>query len=266
MGCSPKGRIVALPARSGSYPDYAMTIQNQLNIALLIDCENASPKAIHGILSELAEKGVVNIRRAYGNWKKEAGWEEKLHPLAIQPVQQFAYTAGKNAADMSMAIDAMELVYTEKVACFALVTSDSDFTPLVMKLLGKGKQVIGFGESKTPEPFKRACSVFIHTDDFREPTEENPTPQNRKRKDRNELRGDTDLMNALREAIASTRDEDGWSSMQRIGAYITNHSSLSSKNYGYARWTDLVRATEYFDLETRDSNHSYFREKNIAKG
>ena len=266
MGCSPKGRIVALPARSRSYPDHAMTIQDQLNIALLIDCENASPKAIHGILSELAEKGVVNIRRAYGNWKKEAGWEEKLHPLAIQPVQQFAYTAGKNAADMSMAIDAMELVYTEKVACFALVTSDSDFTPLVMKLLGKGKQVIGFGESKTPEPFKRACSVFIHTDDFREPTEENPTPQNRKRKDRNELRGDTDLMNALREAIASTRDEDGWSSMQRIGAYITNHSSLSSKNYGYSRWTDLVRATEYFDLETRDSNHSFFRERNSAKG
>ena len=238
-----------------------MTTNDQLNIALLIDCENASPKSIHGILSELAEKGVVNIRRAYGNWKSQPGWELKLHPLALQPIQQFAYTSRKNAADMSMAIDALELVYTEKVDCFALVTSDSDFTPLVMKLLGKGKQVIGFGESKAPEPFKRACSLFIHTDDFQEPTEENPAPQNRQRRGRNELRGGTELMNALREAIASTRDEDGWSSMQRIGTYLTNQSSLTSKNYGYARWTDVIRATEYFDLETRDKGHSYFKPK-----
>lgn len=234
-----------------------------MNIALLIDCENASPKAIHGILSELAEKGVVNIRRAYGNWKKEAGWEEKLHPLAIQPIQQFAYTSGKNAADMSMAIDAMDLLYTETIDCYALVTSDSDFTPLVMKLLSKGKQVIGFGESKTPEPFKRACSLFIHTDEFREPTEENPVSQNRLKKTRNQLRGDTELMNALREAVDSTQDEDGWSSMQRIGTYITNHSSLSSRNYGYARWTDLIRATEYFEAVARE-NHSFFRPKAAA--
>ena len=135
----------------------------------------------------------------------------------------------------------------------------------MMKLLGKGKQVVGFGESKTPEPFKRACSLFIHTDDFQEPTEENPAPQNRLKKGRSELRGDTELMNALREAIASIKDDDGWSSMQRIGTYITNHSSLSSKNYGYARWTDLIRATEYFDLETRENNHSFFRAKNIPK-
>ena len=232
-----------------------------MNIALLIDCENASPKAIHGILSELAEKGVVNIRRAYGNWQKEGGWQQKLHPLAIQPIQQFAYTPGKNAVDMSMAIDAMELMFMEKIDCFALMTSDSDFTPLVMKLLGKGKQVIGFGESKTPEPFKRACSLFIHTDDFQEPTEENPASQNRPKRSKNELRGDTELMNALRESVASTKDEDGWSSMQRIGTYLTNHSSLSSKNYGYARWADVIRATEYFDHETRDGNHAFFKPK-----
>jgi len=232
----------------------------QINIALLIDCENASPRTIHGILSELAEKGAVNVRRAYGNWKKDSGWEAKLHPFAIQPIQQFSYTSGKNASDMSMAIDAMELVYTEKIDCFALVTSDSDFTPLVMKLLAKGKQVIGFGESKAPEPFKRACSVFIHTDDFQEPTEENPASQNRTRKAKNELRGDTELMNALREAIASTKDDDGWSSMQRIGTYITNHSSLSPKNYGFARWTDLIRATDYFEPDIRES-HTFFKAK-----
>ena len=153
---------------------------SSLNIALLIDCENAKPASIDGILGELAEKGTINIRRAYGNWKNQAGWEEKLHPFAIQPIQQFAYTKGKNAIDMCMAIDAMDLLYTEKVDCFALVTSDSDFTPLVQKLLSKAKTVIGFGESKTPEPFKKACSVFIHTDNFKEASAENPVPSRRR--------------------------------------------------------------------------------------
>lgn len=115
--------------------------------------------SIDGILGELAAKGTINIRRAYGNWKNQASWEAKLHPFAIQPIQQFAYTKGKNALDMCMAIDAMDLMYTEKVDCFALVTSDSDFTPLVLKLLFKGKTVIGFGESKTPEPFVRQAKT-----------------------------------------------------------------------------------------------------------
>ena len=238
-----------------------MTTNSQANIALLIDCENASPKSIHGILSELAEKGAVNIRRAYGNWKQQPGWEQQLHPFAILPVQQFAYTSGKNAADMSMAIDAMELVFTESIDCFALVTSDSDFTPLVMKLLAKGKHVIGFGESKTPDAFRKACSVFILTDSFQEPAADNAPQPAILRKLKNELRGDTELMNALREAIFRNTEDDGWSPAQRIGTYVTNQSSLSSKNYGYAKWTDLIRATEYFDSEAREGNHWFFRGK-----
>lgn len=139
-----------------------------IHIALLIDCENARPGAIEGILGELAEQGTINIRRAYGNWRARVGWEPKLHPFAIQPIQQFVYTKGKNAIDMCMTIDAMDLLYTERVDCFALVTSDSDFTPLVHKLLSKGKIVIGFGENNPPEPFVKACSMFIHTDRFKE--------------------------------------------------------------------------------------------------
>lgn len=232
-----------------------------MNIALLIDCENAKPDAVEGILGELAEKGAINIRRAYGNWKMQAGWEVKLHPFAIQPIQQFAYTKGKNAIDMCMAIDAMDLLYTEKVDCFALVTSDSDFTPLVLKLLAKGKSVIGFGESKTPEPFKKACSLFIHTDNFKEPTAEHPLPAKGTRKTKNELRGDTELMNVLRAAIEGMKGESGFSAMTRIGQYISNHSSLSSKNYGYARWSDLIRATEYFDEAVGEDNHPAFGTK-----
>ena len=153
-----------------------------------------------------------------------------------------------------MAIDAMDLLHTERVDCFALVTSDSDFTPLVLKLLSKGKAVIGFGESKTPEPFVKACSVFIHTDNFKEPSAENPLTSRAVRRARNELRGDTELMNVLRAAVESMKDESGFSPMTRIGQYISNQSSLSSKNYGYARWSDLIRATEYFE-ESQGENH-----------
>lgn len=237
-----------------------------MKIALLIDCENAKPDSIDGILGELAEKGTIHIRRAYGNWKNQAGWETKLHPFAIQPIQQFAYTKGKNAVDMGMAIDAMDLLYTESVDCFALVTSDSDFTPLVLKLLSKGKMVLGFGESKTPDPFKRACSVFIHTDNFREPTEENPAPERASRKTRNELRGDTELMNVLRAGIESMRGENGFAPMGKIGQYIANNSSLSSKNYGYARWSDLVRATEYFEEAPGENGQPAFGSQKAKAG
>jgi len=236
------------------------------NIALLIDCENAKPDSIDGILAELAEKGTINIRRAYGNWKKEAGWERKLHPFAIQPIQQFAYTKGKNAIDMCMAIDAMDLLYTETIECFALVTSDSDFTPLVGKLISKGKSVIGFGESKTPEPFVNACSLFIHTDDFKEPSADNPLPSRSTRKTRNELRRDTVLMSTLRTAIESVKGESGFAPMTRIGQYISNQSSLSSKNYGYARWTDLIRATDYFEEHATENNQVGFSSKKSQSG
>lgn len=237
----------------------------QINIALLIDCENAKAFTIDGILSELAEKGTINIRRAYGDWKKEASWEAKLHPYAIQPIQQFAYTKGKNAIDMCMAIDAMEMLFMEKVDIFALVTSDSDFTPLVSKLLAKGKQVIGFGESKTPEPFRKACSLFVFTDDFQELSSENARPSTSTRKTKNELRGDTELMNILRAAVENMKGEDGVAHMNRIGQYISNHSSLSPKNYGYARWSDLIRATEYFEEVAGETNHPSFRARKFQK-
>lgn len=238
-----------------------------MNVALLIDCENANPESIDGILGELAAKGAINIRRAYGNWKNQAAWEEKLHPFAIQPVQQFAYTKGKNAVDMCMAIDAMDLLFTESIDVFALVTSDSDFTPLVLKLLAKGKSVIGFGESKTPDPFKKACSLFIHTDRFGRPSDDSRGPSSGgERRSRNELRGDTELSNVLRAAVEAMKGEDGWAPMARIGQYIANNSSLSYKNYGYPRWSDLMRSTEYFEVTCDDNHQPSFRSKANGNG
>lgn len=197
-------------------------------IALLIDCDNVSYRSIGGVLNELAKYGVTNIRRAYGNWKNPAmnGWEEQFHPYAIQPVQQFPYTVGKNATDTAMIIDAMDLLYTQTLDAFALMTSDSDFTPLVMRLLTNGVKVYGFGERKTPESFVKACSLFIYTENLKQPddTAEKPAISTQEdRRSRNELRGDTSLIRILRTAVEQTADDDGWSHLGRVGQYISNH-------------------------------------------
>lgn len=238
-----------------------------MHIALLIDCENASADSIHGVLSELVSRGSVNIRRAYGNWKNSPSWEAKLHPFAIQPVQQFAYTPGKNASDMSMTVDAMELLFTEKLDAFALMTSDSDFTPLAMKLLAKGKQVIGFGRSTTPESFRKACSVFIHTDTFREPAPDNSSQGSsaNSRRTKNELRGDTELMNALRAAVDTMAGDEGWAMINNVGHYIVRSAKLASESYGYRSWLALIRATEYFEEKPPEGNQFYFRRRQPTK-
>ena len=133
-------------------------------IALLIDADNAPSSKIDVVLAEVARYGVANVRRAYGNWKSPRlkGWEGVLHEYAIRPIQQFAYSRGKNASDMAMVIDAMDMLYARNLDGFAIVSSDADFTPLVMRLLTDGVKVYGFGEKKTPEPFVNACSKFTY--------------------------------------------------------------------------------------------------------
>lgn len=234
-------------------------MEKEQKIALLIDCDNVSCRAITGVLNELAKYGVTNIRRAYGNWKSSTmkGWEEQLHPFAIQPIQQFAYTAGKNATDAAMIIDAMDLLYTQELDAFAFMTSDSDFTPIVMRILTNGLKVYGFGEKKTPEPFVKACSLFIYTENL-EVSENEPEKTEEARKDakrsRNELRGEAGLVKTLRTAVEQTAEEDGWSHLGRMGQYISNNTSLSPINYGYKKWSDLIRVSDLFEIEMRNNN------------
>ncbi len=234
-------------------------MEKEQKIALLIDCDNVSYSAITGVLNELAKHGVTNIRRAYGNWKSPnmKGWEEQLHPFAIQPIQQFAYTAGKNATDAAMIIDAMDLLYTQALDAFAFMTSDSDFTPIVMRILTNGLKVYGFGEKKTPEPFVKACSLFIYTENL-EVSENEPEKTEKTRKDakrsRNELRGEAGLVNILRTAVEQTAEDDGWSHLGRVGQYISNNTSLSPVNYGYKKWSDLIRVSDLFEIEMRNNN------------
>ena len=198
-------------------------------IALLIDADNAPAIKIQAILDELSKHGVINVRRAYGNWKKPElkAWEERLHEFAIRPMQQFDYSKGKNASDMAMVIDAMELLYTDKPHAFGLVSSDADFTPLVMHLKSKGAVVIGFGQKKAPEPFQRACSTFLFVENIGTDSsapldvigsqvsavmadivagdsnvlQPMPTPR---------LKMDTRLVSLLRGAVQAVAEEDGW--------------------------------------------------------
>ena len=227
-------------------------------IALLIDCDNVSHQSIEGVIDELSKYGKVNIRHAYGNWKSESmkGWEEKLHPHAIKPIQQFAYTKGKNATDAAMIIDAMDILYTQNLDAFALMTSDSDFTPLVMRILSNGITVYGFGEKKTPLPFVKACSQFIYTEHLVESDDEEDKKKSGvdTKKTRNELRQNTALVKLLRTAVEQSADENGWSHLGLVGQYISNKTSFSPVNYGYKKLGDLIRVSDLFQIEMRNDN------------
>jgi uncharacterized protein (TIGR00288 family) len=239
-------------------------VQEAKRIALLIDCDNVSHTAIEGVLEELAKHGTVNVRHAHGDWNNPSlsGWSEKLHPHAIRPMQQFAYTKGKNATDSAMIIDAMDLLYSGNVDAFALMTSDSDFTPLVLRILESGFPVYGFGEKKTPTPFVDSCSPFIYIENLitNSGNEEESGSQPAKRT-KGKLRQDATLVRLLRTAVEQTADDDGWANMGQVASYISNNnSSFSSINYGYKRISDLVRATELFKVELRSGTAMYIKD------
>jgi uncharacterized protein (TIGR00288 family) len=236
-------------------------MKTNIRIALLIDCDNVSASSIEGVLDELAKYGAVNVRHAHGDWKSPhlSAWVDKLHPHAIRPFQQFAFTTGKNATDSAMIIDAMDLLYSKTVDAFALMTSDSDFTPLVMRILESGMPVYGFGEKKTPKPFVDACSQFIYTENLRNESEEKPGESAAiARRTRNELRSDTELVRLLRTSVEQTSEDNGWAHLGRVGQYISNNSSFSSVNYGYRKLSDLVRASELFDVEKRNGDNAIY--------
>jgi len=239
-------------------------VAERKRIALLIDCDNVSHNSIEGVLEELAKYGMVNVRHAHGDWNNPSlsGWIDRLHPHAIRPMQQFAYTKGKNATDSAMIIDAMDLLYSKNVDAFALMTSDSDFTPLVLRILESGLPVFGFGEQKTPKPFVDACSPFIYTENLvpeKEEKSEKALPTVKKNK--SDLRRDAALVKLLRTAVEQTSEDDNWVDMSKVGHYISNNSSFSSINYGYKKLSDLIRVSELFEMEMRkDGTAMYIKD------
>jgi len=243
------------------------------HIALFIDCDNISHRSIEGIINELSKYGVVNIRQAYGNWTKDnlKNWEDKLLEFAIKPIQQFDYSKNKNATDILMTIDAIDLLHTKDIDAFAFATSDSDFTPVVMRVQNEGIKVFGFGEKKTPKPFMAACSQFIFTEKLMKSDTQGAETVNDVitepvRKSGKEMRQDTWLVNVLRTALEQTMDEDGWANLAGIGQYINNSTSFSPINFGYKKLSNLIDEIDLFDIYVdEESKMMSIRDKRMAK-
>jgi uncharacterized protein (TIGR00288 family) len=243
-------------------------------VALLIDADNSPASKIDLILNELSTFGETSIRRAYGNWKKAElkGWEEMLHEHAIRPIQQFDYSKGKNASDMAMVIDALDLLYTDSPDAFGIVSSDADFTPLVMHLRAKGAAVYGFGARKTPEPFVNACSRFLFLDKLRATSEPEPeaggdaAPATPLRATTAQLKQDAKLVMLLRNAVEAAADDEGWARVGAVGNQIANQASFDPRNYGYATLTKLLAATQLFDMADEGRSTVMVRDKRLAKG
>lgn len=235
-------------------------MQSNEKIALFIDADNASAAKIDMVLSELARYGVVNIRKAYGNWKNPSlkPWEDVLHEYAIQPMQQFDLTKGKNATDMALVIDVMDVLYTKKVDIICLVSSDCDFTPLVTRALSDGKFVIGFGERKAPVAFVNSCSKFLFLD---QQVEQNITVAKPPRS----IKSDTKLINLLRQAIEAVEEDDGWARLSPIGSHISNHASFDQRNYGFKKLSDLFMAIDLFEMKKTNGSVYWVRDKKKAK-
>jgi uncharacterized LabA/DUF88 family protein len=231
---------------------------NTARLAVLIDADNAHPAITEGLLAEVAKFGTAHVKRAYGDWTGTSlkGWKDLLLAQSIQPIQQFAYTSGKNATDAAMVIDAMDLLYSGRFDGFCIVSSDSDFTRLAARIRESGLTVYGFGERKTPKPFVAACDKFIYIENLAHvqgaatPADEvlKPAP----RATATQLKRDAALVNQLRNAVEAGSDDDGWASLASVGHIITQQSpDFDSRNYGYAKLSDLVAATTLFELDHR---------------
>ncbi len=225
-----------------------MTEPADVRLAVLIDADNVSAMHAATLLAELARYGVPTVKRAYGDWTTQqlAGWKGELARHAIQPVQQFANTVGKNSTDSALIIDAMDLLYSGSLDAFAIVSSDSDFTRLATRLRESGKTVYGLGMRRTPASLQAACDKFIFLEVLRENDEEEGEP------DDADAEGDSlpDLRVILEAAVRSTSQDDGWSPLGAVGSYLgKTHASFDPRHYGFPRLSALADAQSYVDLE-----------------
>ena len=251
-----------------------------LRLAVLIDADNAQATVIEGLLAEIARFGEATVRRIYGDFTSptSASWKKVLQKYAIKPVQQFAYTTGKNATDSALIIDAMDLLYTRKFDGFCLVTSDSDFTGLATRLREEGLRVLGFGEKKTPEAFRNACHKFIFTEVLRpDPVDEqaslSPKIENEQKsvqqtKAASESTQEDFPKKFMLDALEQSTDDTGWAHLGTFGSYLNKlQPDFDSRLYGYKKLSDLVKAKrDIFETEERavpgsDQKNLYVRAK-----
>jgi uncharacterized LabA/DUF88 family protein len=239
-----------------------MSADNSGTLALLIDGDNASPKIIVGLLEEIANYGLASVKRIYGDWTGPnlKGWKDVLLEHSIQPVQQFAYTTGKNATDGAMIIDAMDLLYTGRFSGFCIVSSDSDFARLAARIREQGVTVYGFGERKTPRPFITACDRFVYFDVLNVASEHREAkaaaaPKATATPTRAKTRLDRAALDMLSKAVTASADEDGRANLGRVGAHLAKQSpDFDPRNYGFPRLSNLVEASGIAQLERAGDN------------
>jgi uncharacterized LabA/DUF88 family protein len=226
-----------------------VTTTDATRLAVLIDSDNTTASLTTELLEEIAKYGTPTIKRAYGDWTTPhlVGWKEELLRHAIQPVQQFAYTRGKNSTDSALIIDAMDLLYAGNLEGFVIVSSDSDFTRLATRLRESGMTVYGLGRRSTPAPFVAACDRFIYLDLLRE---EPPEPAPSASDDEEPPPPPPNLKRVLSTAITSTSKDDGWSNLAEVGSYLSkSHAAFDPRDYGHTKLGELVRAQSYVDVK-----------------
>ena len=247
-----------LPFAQFNAPESHPAEISQAKLAVLIDADNTKPAIIEGLLNEVAKYGIASVKRIYGDWTNNnlRSWKDRLLEYAVQPIQQFAYTSGKNATDSAMIIDAMDLLYSEKLDGFCIVSSDSDFTRLAARLRESGRIVYGFGEKKTPRAFVSVCDKFIYTEilDDNHEDDEDVRPSVKPKK---EFKVDRKLLKLLRDAVDDIAEESGWAYLGGVGQKINNRSTdFDPRNYGFKKLGDMFRAIPQFEIEERPRANS----------
>lgn len=232
-------------------------MNTNLNLAVLIDGDNIPSAHVREMMQEITKYGNPSIRRIYGDWTRPglSKWKNLLLENAITPVQQYGYTAGKNATDSAMIIDAMDILYSGKMNGFCLVSSDSDFTRLATRLREAGMFVLGIGEKKTPGPFIVACDKFIYIEILKDPEEEKVESKSKSRLEIDKItkREITLISNSIRDLS----DEEGWAFLGDVGSLLQKKQpNFDSRNYGFEKLTPLIKSIGLFDIEQRENPRS----------
>ncbi len=232
-------------------------MNNEINLAVLIDGDNIPSAPVREMMQEIAKYGNPTIKRIYGDWTKPnlSKWKSLLLENAIQPMQQYAYTIGKNATDSAMIIDAMDILYSDKVQGFCLVSSDSDFTRLATRLREAGVLVIGIGEKKTPEPFIVACDRFIYLEILKNKTQEiGQTVEDKKAAKQEDEKITKSDIEFISKTIADCADDDGWAFLGDVGGLMQKkRPNFDARNYGFQKLTPMIRSLKEFEVEQRES-------------
>jgi len=239
-----------------------MSEKKDLKLAVLIDADNIPYSNIKGMLDEIAKLGIPTIKRIYGDWTKPtvSGWKPALLQHAITPIQQYSYTTGKNATDSAMIIDAMDILHSEKVDGFCLVSSDSDFTRLATRLRESGMLVIGIGEKKTPSPFIVACDKFIYIEiigAIKIPKATAPTPIETNKFDSI----DNDFIQLLKSTVEDIAEDNGWAFLAEVGALIIKKKpDFDPRNYGFPKLTPLIKSlNKHFEIDEREVEKTHIK-------